>query len=351
MKISIIAFNDMIKCPYIKPYVEICKANDLDYEIIFFNRSGDVFDQSNQKIKPISWNPNHHKLGNFYHFAKDVIKYLTRNPSDFIIVLTTIPAVMLSNFLVKNYKGKYLVDIRDYTHEDKLPFYMLEKKVVRNSAMNVISSPGFVNFLPKAKYYLCHNVNEAYRKASNRVFVPQKEGPITIGYVGTIAYANNCIKLMQLVEKDTRFQFHLYGGTNGNDMVPQYYAEHSCDRIKMFGPYKPDEKESILKRVDILFNAYGNGRKILEYALSNKLYDSFYMQIPLLTSSETSMSEEAGCYSYDLDLNSADTLDGLYEWYHQINGEEFSRYAKGYLENVFAEQDDFYTELKRIILS
>ena len=347
MKVSIIAFNNLNKSPYVNIYADFCKNNGIDYEIIFPNRGG-ICENADCKLTEIAWDASKHKMINFLYFRKAVIKHLKKVKSDFVIVLTTMPAVLLSGFLSRNYKGRYLVDVRDYTYENVRPYFLLEKKAIANSAMNVISSPGFSKFLPDAEYTLCQNISEAYKNGQGGSFkVSEKE--IAIGYVGTIAYKNQCLKLIKLVEKDTRFRFDFYGDEGSDKRISEYLAQNPCERIKTYGPYKPSEKVGIMENVDILFNAYGFGNKLVDYALSNKLYDSFYMRIPLLTSPNTSMSEEAGDFSFDIDFDKAESLDALYDWYCNIDSEAFDAYSNKYLSKVFEGQEEFYKKLGSVL--
>ena len=113
--------------------------------------------------------------------------------------------------------------------------------------MRVISSPGFKNFLPKAEYTLCHNINSQYEHGEGHKFYKELDKPVTIGYVGTIAYKKQCMRLIKLVERDVRFQFHLYGGEDKDQQIAEYLTNTPNERIKMFGPYQPSEKESIMK--------------------------------------------------------------------------------------------------------
>ena len=105
-----------------------------------------------------------------------------------------------------------------------------------------------------------------------------------------------------------------------------------------------------MSQVNILFNAYGNDCALVTHALSNKLYDAFYMGLPLLTSADTAMSEEAGAYSYDLDMDSVASMDGLYNWYYQIDAEAFLDYSRGYLQQVFADQDALTLRLCKAVM-
>lgn len=348
MKVSIIAFNNLNKSPYVHVYADYCKSNGLEHEILYPNRDN-LQETADCPLLPIPWNATKHKLVNFLAFRKAAIRHLNQAKPDFVIVLTTMPAVLLSRYLRRHFKGKYLVDIRDYTYEHVSFYFRLEKLAIEHAAMNVISSPGFTKFLPKAEYHLCQNIHAGYANGSGGSFQCHPEEGITIGYVGSIAYKSQCMRLIHLVEKDDRFRFHLYGNENGTQQITEYVSQHPCDRIKTFGAYKPDEKVAILKQVDILFNAYGNGNKLLDYALSNKLYDAFYMKIPLLTSPHTAMSEEAGAFSYDIDLEKANSLDGLYDWYCNIDGNAFAAYSSQYLNQVFRSQNAFYKQLGSIL--
>ena len=249
------------------------------------------------------------------------------------------PAVLLSGVLTSRYKNRYLVDIRDYTHEKVSLYYQIESKVLKNAALRVISSYGFKNFLPELDYLMCHNTSYNFENAAKQ-FDKKTDGKIIIGYVGTIAYVNRCKELIELVKKDERFAFHLYGNENHGTVIKDLVSELGCDRICYFGSYMPSDKERILNSVDILFNVYGNSTPLVKYALSNKLYDSFYFKKPLLTSPDTDMSYQAGEFSFDIDSNTA-SLDGLFDWYNSIDSENMIAYMNKRLDEYFAEMQLF----------
>lgn len=344
MKVSIIAFNNLNKSPYVNTYADFCRDNGIEYEVIYPDR-GNIAENVSGVEKAVFWDSSKGKLYNFLHFRKAAIRELKKSKSDFVIVLTTMPAILLSGYLIRNYKGKYLVDVRDYTYENFKPYYAVEKRVMKYAAMRVISSPGFKKFLPPENYTLCHNMNPEYANPGDAKF-EKKEDEIIIGYVGTIAYKNQCLNLIKLVEKDERFRFYFYGDEGSDRRISEYLEKNPSDRIKTFGAYKPDEKVAIMKNVDILFNVYGFGNNLVDYALSNKLYDAFYMNIPLLTSPNTSMSEEASDFSYDIDFSKTENLDGLYNWYQSIDAGAFKDYSVKYLKSVTETQNVFCKRLK-----
>ena len=49
-------------------------------------------------------------------------------------------------------KRIYILAIRDYTHENIPPYFAREKRAIRASALNVVSSRKFQTFLPQGEY-------------------------------------------------------------------------------------------------------------------------------------------------------------------------------------------------------
>ena len=75
MKVSIIAFNNLAKSPYVNIYADFCKANGVDYEIVFPNRDG-IRETAECKLTEIPWDQRKHKLFNFLRFRRDTIRVL-----------------------------------------------------------------------------------------------------------------------------------------------------------------------------------------------------------------------------------------------------------------------------------
>ncbi|MDF2544131.1 MAG: hypothetical protein K0S47_3849 [Herbinix sp.] len=325
MRIGIIAANNIRYSPYIFFYTKILDEAKINYELIIPDRNPDLKDSFESVVHILPWNNKYSSIVNYLKYSKNVKSFVKKKKYEFLIVLTTVNAVFCSGWLKDKYAGKYLVDIRDYTYENNKIYYYLEKKSVKNSFLNVISSEKFKLFLPESRYLVCHNINTPYDGVDYKF--KKKSGKIVIGYVGAVSYKDQCIRLMQLVDHDERFEFHIYGAGVAIDIVRQYANSLRNSRIQLYGIYDPSEKDSIIQAVDILFNAYGNGTPLLDYALSNKLYDSMYYHKPLLTSPKTSMEELGGCLAYSLDLCTENSLDGLWNWYTSLSAKDVDKYA------------------------
>lgn len=348
MKIAIVAFNNIKYSPYIHPYVDILKGKNAEIDLIYLNRN--ALDEHIQGVKsmPVVWDNQKNKAFNFLVFSKRAKVLLKAVKYDFVVVLTTFPAVLLGSFLKKYYAGRYSVDIRDFTQEDNKVYYFLEEKALKDASFRVISSNGFKAFLPNLEYIICNNISGEYKKAEKKF--DKKQDKITIGYVGTIGYKDNCEKLINLVKDDCRFEFHFFGNESGVSRIKDYVASLNNDRIKWFGEYSPSQKSSIIEKVDLLFNVYGNDRALLKYALSNKLYDSMYHKKPLLVSPNTDMERETTPYSFSLSLETTTNLDELYNWYNQIDSDSYNAFADEYLNNVLYENEEFKKRVVECIL-
>lgn len=348
MKVGIIAANNIRFSPYVFYYTNILDELDIDYEVMLPNRNEDITDVFIEKSKIFSWDKNKKSIENYYIYAKKVKRY-SKNRFDFMVVLTTNMAVFLSEWLRKNYAKKYIVDIRDYTYEKNKLFFIMEKRVLSNSALNIISSFKFKTFLPQNDYLVCHNNTWPKYKKNDEVVI-NKSLKIKIGYVGAIAYYNQCVRLMKLVNEDDRFELNFYGKGPAENELKKYNEILKCDRIRFNGLYCAEEKEKIIKSVDIMFNAYGNNNPLLDYALSNKLYDALYFCKPILNSPGTYMSEMSGILSFNIDLDSAENLNDLYSWYMNLNSNILKEFSDRRYEQIVVEDNDTKSCIKKEFL-
>ncbi len=336
MVVGIVAANNIRYSPYIFYYTNILDELEIEYELIYANQNQleEKFDKTSY---PIEWNVNCSRAVEYLKYSRKVISIIKKKRYNGLIMLTAITATYCSNFLVKYYLNKYIVDIRDYTHENIWLYNLLEKKAIFNSAITVISSPMFRKFLPKFDYKICHNIN--FKVESQKTWRKPMKDRIIIGYVGSLGYKENCVSLIKLVNEDERFEFRIYGSEPGEHSIETLVKSLNNNRITYYGAYMPNEKETIIDSVDILFNTYGNGCALLDTALSNKLYDAFYHKKLLLTSPNTAMAEIAGEIAFNLDYNSVTSLDNLYKW---VIGKEVTE-VQQFQDTMFMK---FYEENK-----
>lgn len=157
MKVGVIGFSNLRYMPYFNVYESFLKENRIDFDLIYWDRKNMNEKSNNNTIvyrKEMSDDSDKiWKLKQMYGFFKFCEKVIKEKKYDFLIILTTLPALFLSKFLKKKYKDRFILDIRDYTYE-KYSFYKkMLGKVVHVSKMTVISSPSFFEFFTTSGIY------------------------------------------------------------------------------------------------------------------------------------------------------------------------------------------------------
>ena len=209
MKVLIVAPSSLRYCPYAFFYVNMLREESIDYEVVFPDKAN-LNDHYDFPTHIYNWNSNQNRFLEMINYRQFVLNLIKDNKYHFYIVLTTGLAVLLCSSLRK--MGlEYLLDIRDYTHENNRVYYQIEKKAIDYSTGCVISSPKFRMFLPKHDYWDVFNTQSDLELQSDQFVKNDNHNPIHVSYVGTIAYIEQCEKFIKLVENDSRFRFDLYG--------------------------------------------------------------------------------------------------------------------------------------------
>ena len=121
MKIALILPNNVWFCPFASIYSKLFDKFGVKYDIISWNRSGEKEDAIQYNYKLQSRNP--FKLWWAYKKFASFVKFtVKKNGYDKLIVFTPQSAIFLSDFLKKEFNGKYIFDYRDLSLEQKKIF-------------------------------------------------------------------------------------------------------------------------------------------------------------------------------------------------------------------------------------
>lgn len=352
--IALVFCGDLKYCPYISRYVERLENTKIDYKVYFWNRGkyslnldshyiyyDESSDLNSGKVK---------KLLDFVKFRSWVIKQLKENHHEKIIVLSTLTGVFLGGFLYKR-KGSYVFDIRDYSYEHIVPFYNIEKKVIENSAFTAISSDGFKAFLPEHEYVIAHNFNRKDIVEGTRF--TRTVGPINFVWNGVVRYFEFQKAYLDALKNDPRFSIIFHGDGPELNGYKKYCSENGFQNIIFTGSYNNSEKARLLKSAHILNNCYGYtegaGNK-LKYAVSNRFYDGMIFHIPQLVEPEGYKSEWANAAGIGVSFIPDQTFaDRLYDYYEQIDAEQFDQACERELQLVIEEDDKYISMIDEFI--
>ena len=173
MKVLLLGFGKIAYMPYMNFYLDTLKEQDIQFELIYWDRDGKPDAEVPQRISKAYKFEEHleeqlpfkKKLKYFAKYRRFALNVLKNNSYDRIIVLHTTPGLTLLDYLVRKYKGRYLLDFRDVSYEYIPVYRKLVGILSKNSAVTFVSSNAFREFLPTEEnvmtihYYLEDSLN------------------------------------------------------------------------------------------------------------------------------------------------------------------------------------------------
>lgn len=357
MKVCLVSFIAPYTIPYINIYLKKIRENNDECDVVFWDRDGDCENKKDDNIHyiPISRNVKQYKfrIGRHLQYIPVIFcirKYIKNGKYDRIIFLQTHAAVACKSIILKYYKKKYIVDIRDFTLENFFLFRKWEKTVIFNSYCTVISSRGYENFLPKYEYVVAHNYTPLNSDTVQEIRSKDKNtNCINISFIGNVRFYEMAKKLLILFSNDCRFCLDYIG--TGAMKLEKFCKENNISNVTLHDKFRPEETVSFYKNCDLINNLYGNHNKYLDFALSNKLYYAAQFRIPVLVSKDTYSSEIAQKYNLGIswDPDEEQSLDRLYEMYCNFDRSKMDILADEFLSAVVYENTLFENRIEEFL--
>ena len=354
-KICIVVSANLTYLPFYYRYEELLDKYNMPFDLIIWNRQGvDIVSKAKNiyefKLLDSTNNGNWKKINKFFKFSNYVKHKLKDNTYSFVFFLGTYAGngILLNRFLRKNYKYKYLLDIRDYTYEWFLPYKLMEWQVINNAHTVVVSSKGYFSFLPQNKNYIvAHNIDwENINAAQNSKRIVDSNR-IRISFIGNMRYYDENFRFLNLMKNDERFIIQYYG--TGCEILKEYCENQSINNVSFMGRFDRSETANLYANTDIVNNLYGNNKTFLKLALSNKLYYSLFLGLPILVCENTYMEEitTIGKIGFTVDYNDPNIKDKLYAFVRNYNSKSYE--SEKLKEQVLFEDNEFVESIKRLI--
>ncbi len=354
-KIAIILGCNLHWAPYYYRYEKILNDLKIPFDVILWNREGikEEIDANTieYKLADVSSNNNPAKVVKFFRFARFVNKTVKKNHYSKLIFLGFQGCALTLNahYFSKNYKARYWLDIRDYHYEWFRPYYMLEEKVIKSAFDVVISSEGFKEFLPHYNYLHIHNVDPNMEMIV-RDFAPIEDNQhIRISFIGNVRYFKENCGLLSALGNDNRFLIQYFG--TGTEQLKEYCIKNKIFNVDFHGRFAQQETVNFYNRTDVINNVYGNDSKEVTTALSNKLYYSIYLHIPILVSSGTYMEDFCKSYGFSFTFSEKQEFaNQLYDWYQSNVHKNDELYMEAQ-QRIQKEETATFSRLKEFIIS
>lgn len=331
MKILILGFAKIKYMPYLNLYLDNIDAGKNEVHLMYWDRDKSPDKDIDKKLRKHIFSqdledeiPKYKKIGAVLKFAKAAKRLIKKEEFDFIIALTSIPAVLISDILLNEYKGRYIFDYRDFTFENISLYKRRIAELVKNSCFTAYSSQRHLKFLPESKkLFIAHNFTKDslfYRNKKEEINKKQDE-PIRLSYWGILRdYAFNK-KIIDRLGKDKRFLINFYGKKQKTvKYLEKYCQENNITNVKFFGEYQETDRYDFVKNTDILYNLY-NITGTEGMAMGNKFFDGVIFYLPQICTKGSFMGENAEKYGVGkaLDPDSIEFADDIYTYYNSID--------------------------------
>ena len=351
MKIALILPNNVWFCPYVCIYSKLLDKLGIKYDVISWNRLGIEENAIQYNYSPRNRNPII-LLQAYRKFASFVKKTVRKNKYDKLIVFTPQSAIFLSDFLEKEYHGKYIFDYRDLSIEQKRIFKRNFHKVLENSFANVISSPGFKEYLPnRYKYILSHNFDVDIVKTSlnQNVDVNLNQNPIDILTIGGIRDYESNVQIIKSLANIEGYQVR-FVGKGPSAVALKKFAELSGVTNIFFEGYYPKEEEKNYIANATFLNIFYPRKASHDTALSNRFYNSLIYCKPMITTANTTQGNYAYNYNVGLALENCDDLPRvLSDYLVRIDIEQYLANRKKLLNDFLSDYKEWEQIVKQFL--
>lgn len=320
--ICIMSMENAKRVPYVAQYIKCIDNRDFDF--LFWNRDA-TDDQIGQKYSfPYRHKVRHgvstfsqgiEKLTGYIGFKRFASRILKENDYQRVVCLTGNAAVLVSDILLEKYYGRFIIDIRDYWHEDNKRYHDLEQRLIEASPCPVISSPAYKEFLGEHDFRIMHN-SQILSDSEKNIARRGHEYPFHIVCVGAAKNLEYDRKVIDCFANDERFMLTFRG--RGYDKLDRYIKEQRITNVKATGEFDFSQTLQQYADADMVLSMYGSGSPYWDYALANKLYFAAQLGLPILVCENTAMAVMVEKYALGvafepLDKGAKDRIANLFD--------------------------------------
>ena len=351
MKIALVLPGSIWFAPYVRIYTRILDEQNVDYSIISWNREGDDKPEGNQYNVPCAKGHGSAGWKAYIGYIKYIKKTIKEQGFEKIIVFGPQMACMLSSYLLLHFRGRYMIDYRDLSIEQKPGFKQLFALMLKYSRANVISSPGFKRCLPMRDYYLSHNfdvnaVKSALDEKEEGSFVAGRE--IEVLTIGAIRDFSSNIEVVKALGNKEGITVSFVGKGGAADQIAKYCKQEGIRNVKFTGFYQKHEEAGYVK--DATFMNIFYPRVIThDTALSNRFYNSLIYRKPMIVTKDTTQGDYAERYGLGLAL---ETTEGLADKLKEFLKQDYAAYCErcnSLLSDFINDYNEFYGAVKQFV--
>jgi hypothetical protein len=349
MKIALILASNKCYAPHMHNYIKILKENNIDFDIIIWNKDNLIENECISYDKKIdNTKSRFFKIKDYVSYSKFVIAVLKSSKYDKIIVFTIFLALILYPFLKKKYKNLFIFDIRDYSPILKM-FKNIINPVIKISYATVISSPGFKNWLPKNQNYLISHNYQFYEELLNDEVLNCKRDKNIILTIGFIRDIETNISMINSFCNDDRYILQYVGRGIGYNQLKEYVENHKINNVRFLGGYEKKDENKYLNNIslmNILLNDDINSKTLM----TNRFYLAISNNVPVIVNENSTQGHYVSKYKLGITINSFDDVNlKVTKYLNDIKREDFLKGRDLFLFEINKDQIEFESSFNNFI--
>lgn len=339
MKVLILSVADKRHMPMVAPYIRYLNINNISYDIVRANRyqstkqsiqttlRPDGIDYEIDMVMPMNlrkWQ----KLRFFLRFYFYAVRIIKQNCYSHVIVWNENTAALFSLFLIKNYSGKYCVNVRDPISDLGL-FGRAADCAVAKSFFSTVPTPEAEELKGKNKdkYIVVYNRDYELLSKWATKGCKREKLPIRLTHLGVYSKAvRGSIELADLFGNDKRFELNFYGA--GFDQEFQEYISNcGYTNINTKGSFVAEKTRDYLQNTDIInsyYNMYNQPGLKNSFGIKHSYTPMLYL--PGLADENTAWGRLSKPYNMAFlvnDKNRNKLPDLLFKWYSELDFDTF----------------------------
>lgn len=215
------------------------------------------------------------------------------------------------------FRGPFVYEEADLVHTYFRNHYIsrifeyIDKKIIKQSLLTVLTSEGFV------RYHFS-------RPPKNVIVIPNKLSPrilefpiesnrainlknLQVGYVGGFRFNSIYHFTKYFVENYPEHDLHVFGLLDENKYTDELLKYNN---FHYHGVFKnPDDLPSIYSKIDLVLCTYDTTFENIRYAEPNKIYEAIYFMKPIIVSKDTFLSEKVNKLGIGFSIDPFNNVD------------------------------------------
>lgn len=349
MKTALILTANKWFSPYYNIYADYLKSNGVPYDVISWNR--DLSEESTPlsysvRIKSDGW---FIKLFSYARYACFVRRVVRKNHYRNLIVFGSQLSVFLIPLLLFSYRRKYIIDFRDLSIEQYPVIKTLFSCVLRESYCNVVSSSGFIKYLPKADYIVAHNLNmDLARKGLDITYKPPRR-PYEVLTIGGIRDYESNMEVVKSLANSSIYNIKFVGKGYASKKIEESCLLNSYTNVSFSGYYKKEDEPEIIKSSSVLNIFYPQIKSHMS-AMSNRFYNSLIYKKPMIVTAGSIQGEYVEKYNLGVSVKDcSDLANMLCSFIVTMDKELFENNCNILLAGFIKDNELFLAELDKFI--